>query len=157
MEERNRRAEATRLRRLRQPVGERVEELKLIHFAQVDIRGVIQHETPHVSLANQVNVAVLLLAACGSAQGGLQPPGVDPAGYSMGIDSKGLRQTVGRIEFPAFLESHTLQLQMNRRRGSRVSGSLELQAQPLVAHPGEARKEFQLRLTPRQLLGACQS
>src|SRR5215469_5832870 len=81
----------------------------------------------------------------------------NPAGYCVRINSQRLRRTIGRIEAGIVLELHAPQLQVNAGCATRVAGSLELQANSLVTHPGIARENFEFGLAPGLLFSPCQT
>src|SRR5271166_3136716 len=123
-----------------QSVGNQIEEPQLVHSAQVNVGRVFEDEAADILLVDQVAVAVLLWASCCAAEFGFQMSALDPASYCMRIDPQRLRKTVGGVEAPVMLESHPLQLEVDSGHGARVSGSLQLQTDSLVAHPRMPRQ-----------------
>src|SRR5208337_5647302 len=111
------------------------EEPDLIHFSQVNVGRVFEDEAADILLLDQVAVAVLLWASRCASEFGLQMAALDPAGHGVRVDPQRLRKTVGGVETPVMLEPHPLQLEVDSGYRTRVSGSLQLETDSLIAHP----------------------
>jgi hypothetical protein len=114
--------------------------------------GVFDDEAADIFLADETDVAVLLLATSRTSELCFEVATLDPARHRMGVNPQ-WRKTIGGIEVGIVLELHSSQLEVNSGDGARVAGGLELQPNPLVAHPGIAFQDVQLRLAPRLFLG----
>src|SRR5271166_2985435 len=88
-----------------------------------------------ILLLDQVAVAVLLWTARCASEFRLQMAALDPAGHGVRVDPQRLCKTVGGVEAPVVLETHSFQLEVNSSYRARVSGSLQLQTDSLIAHP----------------------
>src|SRR5664279_1427362 len=131
-----------------------IEKPDLVYSPQINVGGVFEDETPHVFLVDEIDIAVLLFSSCGAATLGFQVAAFYPPSHRVRVNSQSLCETVGGIESPVVLETHSFQLEVDCRYGAGVPGRFQLEADAFIAHPCVAGENLQFPLAPRQLFGS---